>query len=82
MDSTLKVPVMQRCGIFVASKNNLQNKQSSSWWFKTPWRACDVTIVGSACALSPYDIINSLALSWTKSWVSYMYTYDLFMEIV
>ena len=31
--------------LFFVILNRLLNKQSDHWWFETPWRSCDVTVI-------------------------------------
>ena len=33
------------CILFVLGLHNMLNKQSSCWWFDTPWRSCDLWLI-------------------------------------
>ena len=48
LDSPQKGSVMRTFGVsFEVSLSELMGRQSSCWWFETPWRLCNATVVNT-----------------------------------
>ena len=65
---------MNRCKpSFNVTLNKLLNKQSSCWWFETPWRSCDVNVmvISKSCHRYPKNKSDIRSYIWRhilKKW--------------
>ena len=75
VDSPHKRPVMRSFDdFFILCLNKFLNKQLRCWWFKTPWRSCDVTVMSdhpcttnrkpSHAAIQVTDRLTLFVVTW------------------